>query len=282
MKKRIYFAYLNLIRMVRAIAQYLFHKLNNVISYLFKSTYSEVRGHTMFLDLNDTNQILSKMREDYSLDLISNYIKEDDTVIDVGACIGMFTLEMAKLVGVNGRVIAFEPLKEGFNILEKNIQINNYEGRVKCYNKAILNKTGKGNLFYHPYHIGASVMYDEFEGREKREVDITTLDNHFKDTNNIFNLIKIDADGSEYFILQGAKEVLSKTKALLIEFAIGRIIAQGVTPKEFLDLIKSYGFKIYLIDDEKRKLESGELEHLIMMLKGKEGLGNSVNLLCIK
>ena len=281
----IYFAYLKTIVITRKFFSFLFHKLNNIVAFLFKSAYSEYREHMFFLDLNDTNRILSN-QEEYSLDSIKNYIKEGDVVVDVGASIGMYTLEMAKLVGDKGRVIAFEPLKEGFDLMKKNVQLNGYEDRVRIQNKAVTNKTGKGKLFYCPYHIGASIMYNTFDDREEIEVDTIKLDDFFKSISKKVSFIKIDADGSEYFILQGAKNVLKQTKNMIIEFVPENIKAQGVTPKEFLDLIKSYGFKIYSINDSKEKIESGDLDYLLNRFKSGDddmkGLGEYINLLCVK
>ena len=284
-RRKIYFIYLKSITTTRKVFAFLFHKLNSIVAFLFKSTYSEYRGHIFFLDLNDTNRVLSN-QEEYSLDSIKNYIKEGDVVVDVGASIGMYTLEMAKLVGDKGRVIAFEPLKEGFDLMKKNVQLNNYEDRVRIYNKAVTNKTGKGKLFYCPYHIGASIMYNTFDDREEIEVDTIKLDDFFEDTGKDISFIKIDADGSEYFILKGGEETLKKTKNMIIEFVPENIKSQGATPKEFLDLIKSYGFKIYSINDSKEKIESGDLDYLLNRFQSGDddmkGLAEYINLLCVK
>lgn len=283
-KRKIFLMYLKVIRLNRSLFGYLFHQMNNIISYLFKGSYAEVRGHKMFLDLNDTNEILSNLQEEYSLDILKEHIKKDDIVIDIGACIGIYTLEMAKLVGKNGRVIAFEPLEEAFYLLKKNVEVNNYGGRIKIHQKAVSNKTGKGSLFYHPFHIGASVMFNGFDGREERKTETINLDEFFKNNNSKISFIKMDADGSEYLILQGASEILKRTNKMLVEFVPGNISVQGKTPKEFLDLIKSYGFKIYSVNDKERKLESGELDYLMSLFEDnkKEGLAGYVNLLCVR
>jgi len=283
-KRKIFFIYLKTIKLIRSLFGYLFHQMNNIILYLFKGSYAEVRGYKMFLDLNDTNEILSNLQEEYSLDILKEHINKGDIVIDIGACIGIYTLEMAKLVGGNGRVIAFEPLKEAFYLLKKNIEINNYEGRVKIQQKGLLDKVGKATLFYHPYHIGASKLVDDLECREKRETETISLDEFFKNNHSKISFIKMDADGSEYLILQGASEVLKRTNKMLVEFVPGNIQVQGITPKEYLDLIKSYGFKIYSVNDKERKLESGELDYLMSLFKNKKksGLAGYVNLLCVK
>ncbi len=96
-----------------------------------------VFGYKLFLDEYDTNGYsLMKVDKNDELQIIRNIIKKGDTVIDVGANIGFFTLFFRSLVGDNGKIIAFEPEKKNFEILKKNIQVNNLRN-VEIHNLAL-------------------------------------------------------------------------------------------------------------------------------------------------
>ena len=73
-------------------------------------------------------------------DVVTKEIQPGDTVLDLGANIGYFTLLFAKLVGNNGIVFAFEPEPQNIALLTKNIKINNYKN-VTLVPKAVSNTT---------------------------------------------------------------------------------------------------------------------------------------------
>ena len=70
-------------------------------------------------------------------------IKPGDTVIDVGANLGYFTVLAGYLVGSNGKVVAYEAVKENCDLIQENISLNYINDRVEIRNKAVYsqNKT---------------------------------------------------------------------------------------------------------------------------------------------
>ncbi len=92
-----------------------------------KTEFAEVQGSKMFLDPGDSlNLSINGVYGELDTQIIREQIKEGDIVIDVGANIGYYTLIFAQLVGKTGKVFAFEPEPKNFEILKKNIEINNY------------------------------------------------------------------------------------------------------------------------------------------------------------
>ncbi len=83
--------------------------------------------------------------EPYETQLILRQTKIGDTVVDVGANIGYYTLLLANKVGKTGKVYAFEPDKINFEILAKNVKENNLEN-VVMINAAVGKKEGKLKL----------------------------------------------------------------------------------------------------------------------------------------
>ena len=118
-------------------------KILHFFDLLFRSNDVNVHGHKMFLT--------KKGFEEYStqgiygeLDTLAveRLIKLGDNVVDVGAAIGYFTLIFARLVGINGMVFSFEPKTDRYEVLLKNIKVNNYSN-IKTEKKAIMeNKKG--------------------------------------------------------------------------------------------------------------------------------------------
>jgi len=77
---------------------------------------------------------------------IRNYLKDEDIVFDVGANIGYFTLEFARLVGKRGKVISFEPHPEIYKVLQRNVKRNKYKN-VSLNNVACGESNSQRNLY---------------------------------------------------------------------------------------------------------------------------------------
>jgi FkbM family methyltransferase len=141
------------------------------------------------------------------------------TAIDVGANIGYFTLLMANLVGPHGKVIAFEPLAENFKILKENIQLNGH-ANVVAENLALMSRTERIELrSATPGAITwvASVKIDQNAAVESQSAEAVTLD-EYVETNGIakVDFLKIDVEGAEASVLEGATNVLNKHKPILL------------------------------------------------------------------
>jgi FkbM family methyltransferase len=91
---------------------------------------------------------------------LKKIIKKGDTVIDVGANIGYYTLLFSKLVGKEGKIYAYEPLPENFKLLKKNIFINKYKNIV-LINRALSNKEKNAKLYIDQDDLGACSLHTE-------------------------------------------------------------------------------------------------------------------------
>jgi FkbM family methyltransferase len=141
------------------------------------------------------------------------------TAVDVGANIGYFTLLMANLVGPQGKVIAFEPLAENFRILRENIQLNGH-ANVVVENLALMSRTERIELrSATPGAITwvASVKIDQNSAVESQSVEAVTLDEYVQ-TKGIakVDFLKIDVEGAEASVLEGATNVLNRDKPILL------------------------------------------------------------------
>lgn len=148
-------------------------------------------------------------------------IGEGDTILDVGAWIGQYTLLISNLVGKKGKIYSFEPDSRAFMILHENISKNNLKNVYieKC---GLSNVIGKKKLYLYE-GAGKSVSFLIFDKKEKglkyELIDITTLD-RFCEENNIHpNGIKIDVEGAEGSVIEGAKNTIERCSPwILLEF----------------------------------------------------------------
>jgi FkbM family methyltransferase len=148
-------------------------------------------------------------------------IRKNMTVIDIGANVGYYTVNLANLVGQKGKVFAFEPDPINFSILEKNVHVNNFKNII-LVNKSVSNKLSPTTLFKHPSNPGGhSIIKPENVG-EKITVNTTTLDEYFKNFVGKIDLIKIDVEGSEFNVIDGGLNFFKKFKPkyLITEFTL--------------------------------------------------------------
>ena len=256
--------------------------IKNLNDYAVSHIHSEfvnVHGNKMFLDPSDSlNLSIKEIHEPFETKLIENIINNGDFVIDVGAHIGYYTLFMAKLVGENGKVFAFEPHPLNFKILKKNIELNNYQN-VIFENKAVSNKNGKTNLYISKKNSGMHRIHPSKYCEEKIPVDLVKLNDYFQQSVlNKICLIKIDAEGSEFEVLKGMSNALKNSQIkILMEFVPEHLIEHGTQPSEMLNFLSEHGFKIFYIDENIQKVEK-----LKNWTKTMDEFPNGVNLLCEK
>ena len=171
------------------------------------------------------------------------FLHPGDTVIDVGANIGFTTLLFKKLVGDVGKVFAFEPNPVVFKYLQKNIELNKIDN-VFLFNYAVGERKGKVLL-------RDNKKDDTFNKiTQNRDngfaVDMDCLDSLLKDfLIETVNLLKIDTEGYEKFVLLGAKGILAKTRAINFE-GTERLYQQfHYNLAEVVNLLESSGFFVY-------------------------------------
>lgn len=185
-----------------------------------------------------------------------------DIVVDLGACLGRYTLISSNLVGENGRVVAIEGDPSHYEILNKNLKLN------KVSNVTAINcMVGSKDMHLivgseHNYLIlGSKDMhtnyqddsYSEFDENGRAQigntiVHLNTLDNLLIKENGIseINWMKIDVEGAEFEVLKGAHNILSNSKRIKLLIEI-----HGVNKfyKPIVELLNLYNFKIIFEKD---------------------------------
>jgi len=263
------------------------------ISSIYKLIYKKMAPREMVLDVQGNkiyvygrdmgvaSFLISKgVHEKYETKLFKDSIKPGMVVVDIGANIGYYTLIAAKLVGSRGKVYAFEPEPNNYRLLIKNIEVNGYKNVIPIQ-KAVSNKHGETKLFTSKTVL-SSLSFSEDNVPEKKEfvmVETITLEEFFKDSKVDF--IKMDTEGAEGLIIEGAEKVLMRNNNLKIamEFWPYGLKNLGTDdPLKLLHKFQDYGFKIKLISETDQCLKNIEIMKIIEMCGTKEG----VNLLLEK
>ena len=192
---------------------------------------------------------------------IGNYLAEGDTFIDVGANIGYLTLTGARKVGTTGHVISLEPHPRTFRFLNKNIRLNQLTN-IQTHNVAVGDT--KATLSFSDSKSDEQNFITE---NGPLSVGLTTLDDLFDGAS--VELLKIDTEGYELFVLKGASKILPKTKLIFLESFQTHFDRYNYHRKDIVDLLARSHFKVFkfVSANELREIDPrsdlGEFENLV-------------------
>lgn len=163
-----------------------------------------------------------------------------DTVVDVGACHGTYTSFFLDRLGATGKVYCIELMPQTYSRLE--MRFGHFKN-VEFINAAVSDTTGRETI----YMSDASEMNNILgkHGHKVGEVVSITLDELLFNEKEI-SLIKIDVEGAELKVLHGMKDVIKRTKAILLE-----VHYDDIWPEIRKILIEDNGFSCYNIEMDK-------------------------------
>lgn len=185
--------------------------------------------------------------ENYIFDYIkNNNINLDNTnVIDIGANFGFHTIEFAHLLN-NGHVHSFEPQRLIFYQLCGNVILNRLDN-VYCYHNAIGNEN-KDVLIENPNYYSEGVInignaHIDFNVDHCHTVAMKRIDDYnFHD----ISIIKIDVQGYEYYVLDGAEQTILKNKPVIfIEIEEPQLSIYGFKSKDIFSQLQKLGYKYH-------------------------------------
>lgn len=166
---------------------------------------------------------------------VRKYLRRGEVFVDVGANIGVLTVVGAVSVGQSGQVISFEPHPRIFRYLVGNVRRNRLKN-VKTYNYALGDNSGV--IFLENKHADdMNSVSDTGVSVEMQKLDILVA-------NNIeVALLKIDTEGYEKFVLEGASTTLERCRTIYFEACEEHYRRYGYTTSSVLKLLAEKGFK---------------------------------------
>ena len=202
---------------------------NRYCKYLFMNkfvgTVNAKHGIFNFCHFDEFIGLAIREYGEYSeleLNTILKFIKEGDTVFDIGANIGCFTVPIAKKVGLKGEVHSFEPQPFINKLLQKNTQLNNtYNVKInkqglglkeQIFELEDIDYSSTGN-FGGVGLITDNSSFTNLKSKRKHKINVVKLDKFLH--LNKCNFLKLDAENMDLDVLRGGKKFLKKFRPIL-------------------------------------------------------------------
>jgi FkbM family methyltransferase len=191
--------------------------------------------------------------EQQSLALVEALLREGDTFVDCGANVGTFSLCAAMRVGPGGRVIAFEPDPRTRPLLVENMARHQVSDRVSVRSEALGAEPGR--LMFNQYandvvsgFLESPSVFTPGEVVDRAEIEVIPLDTALVDA---VDLVKIDVEGFEIEVLDGAVEVLERSPraSLIIELNPATMRSAGRRPDALIERFAGDRWSLWLADD---------------------------------
>ena len=190
------------------------------------------------------------------------------TVIDAGANVGQYTLLAATRVGPEGQVHSFEPMPQNFSTLSRNVQINGLTN-VRLNQVALWHEPAElvfSRPRVHHHNNGAFAAInpggspDDIDSQATISVPAMPLDQYVEENHlTSVDLIKMDIEGAEPFLLQGGRRTLERFGPPILSEVRPEILARlGTTIEQFETLLTDLGYRAWLISGENNR----PIEHL--------------------
>jgi FkbM family methyltransferase len=213
-----------------------------------------LHGYYMLLDLNSPafwhKEMMQGCYDSFIYDTLDKAVDiRGATVWDVGAHIGYHSLAFAALVGPSGHVVAFEP--NPFNIdrfrkhLERNKDLCEHITLMTC---ALSKVDGEADFVFSPEvddgrssgsHLTQSLVPEEarvYRSFSQTKVPVVKADNLLRDKRvPPPAIIKIDVEGAEAFVIEGARQILSNLNPILL-IEVHHIVGMHDTLNVLLEL----------------------------------------------
>jgi FkbM family methyltransferase len=203
----------------------------------------------------------------FCLQHLQEIIPPNGTIIDIGANVGYLSLPFAKELVPQGNVFCYEPDPENMKRLQKNIKINDLKNITTCAT-ALQNEPSIETI---SFNIRRTIDGDGNENRglsslmtlekftkNKISVQASTIDQELKRHNiKAVHFIKIDVEGAEFLVLEGAALTLAKDKPIIqYEYSniLDKMMHENNTEKVFR-LLQKLGYRQFCVDSNNNVTE---------------------------
>ena len=196
---------------------------------------------------------------------LEQIVKPGNVCFDIGANMGEMTLHMAQLAGPSGAVHAFEPIPRIHDRLEKNIRRNGLKN-VHLHRFALSNTNGTCRIAsalstQDNQGLASIVNTDDKALTQREEIAVRTLDDFVRE-NSIarIDVMKIDIQGAEMFLLEGGKKVFGEMAPdLFIEISPQDLKGAGFDSRDLCRALQEYGYTLVELRNMKRTLSADDM-----------------------
>lgn len=185
----------------------------------------------------------SPNQEPWETQVFIKMLSDQPRILDIGANVGWYSCVASALSMGKAEIHAFEPEPGNFALLQGNLEINGFSS-AHAHQMALSNINGEGSLFLNEDNPGDHRISD-ISGRQSIDITLRTLDS-FLDTKFCPDLVKIDVQGAEPLVFDGAKGTFKRageSLAMLVEF---QPESMGIeVSHDFVDTLFSFGLPLF-------------------------------------
>ncbi len=237
-----------------------------------KSKMLKINGSKMLTMASDRGisreLVVYGIREKFLTDYIKRAIGKYDHCVDIGANLGYYTLLEARKA-TDGTVYAFEPDSGNFSLLQRNMILNNVKN-VIISDKAIADISGSKTFYLYPRRNWSS-FNDRIGVKYFKKIVVETvkLDRLYKQIGKV-NFIRMDVEGYEVKIIEGAKKLLKESTDLTLAIEIHPHLNSEKNLMQMLKTIRKSGF---LIDAIMLEVQPRHLKYLDLLNRYRQNVG---------
>jgi FkbM family methyltransferase len=184
--------------------------------------------------------------------MMLSLIRERDTIFDIGANIGWYTINFAKQFPF-ASIQAFEPIPQTFQQLEQNIKLNGCEN-VKARNIGLSNREDTLTFYYYASGSGNASSANLANDPATREIScaVTTLDTYCHKSDVRVDFIKCDVEGAELLVFQGGQQTIARDKPVVFAEMLRKWSTKfNYHPNDILELFFKLGYRCFFVQGAK-------------------------------
>lgn len=218
--------------------------------------------HTFFgetLEYEKGDAVLKHLQEGwfeaYEMIAVYRYLRDGDTVLDIGAHAGLYSVLARRAVGRLGRVFAFEPNARTRQLLSRNLGVEplTLDDPLTRKRRVVLpyaasDRAGQARLSQEVSGMSAYGALTESDGVQVRTVTVDAVSEAAAIRSPAF--IKIDVEGHEAAVIRGARATMEASRNLLVlvEFNEGNLKRAGSSAEDLRTVIEETGYRLHEID----------------------------------
>ena len=167
-------------------------------------------------------------------------IAQNDTIIDIGAHIGLFSLLVSQFCKT-GKIFSFEPIGDNFDLLISNLKLNHIEN-IHPFNFAVSKNTSNVNLFLNSDQSAHSIFSSDSESITVQSISLQRI----LDENKISSckLLKLDCEGAEYEIIESLpSDLFTKINKTAIEYHM--VDTKPELLEQLINKFKQFSFSVH-------------------------------------
>jgi FkbM family methyltransferase len=185
-----------------------------------------------------------------TLKVMLQFIRPGDTVLDLGAHIGLHTIPLAHAVGPKGKVIAVEPLPRTAECLRRTLICNALYNRCELVVAAAGDQEATSHFFLGGNSMLGS-LYPTVDEQCMVDVREIRIDDLVGSTRRV-DFVKMDVEGAELKALEGMRELIARNPdiGLIAEFGATHLERVGIEPADWFEAFASAGLPAAFVIDE--------------------------------